>query len=261
MARRLALGGVIAVVAWFGTLLILDAVLASRQATATTTRIGESLQGRTTIGELDLALIRGHLAMSALAVHRDDLVGHLALEVAEVDCSLAPLGRALFDRDCRELAVRGVRLDVSTAALFQLQHPKHPPIRVGRVVIDDAELAFSPSAFLPSLGRIAIEIEHAESGPTVFVTPLSWIFSLERLRARIELPAGMSVALGYEHGVFAAAGSLFGGRPVEIPLRLPVATLHADAQAEIAALVRLGTEVAEKLVARRAEDWLRSNLR
>lgn len=260
MARRLAFGGLIAVGLWLITLVICDLAIASHQRTVTTARIGESLQGTATIGSLDLALIRGRLELEQLAVRRDDVIGHLALDVADVDCELAPLGWALVDRDCSELAVRGVRLEVSTAGLFKLKRPKQKPIRAHRVVIDDAKLAFSPSAFLPSLGRIAISIDHAEAGETVFVTPLSWIFSLETLRAHVELPAGLTVQLTYDHGVFGAAGSLFGSTPVQLPLQLPVATLYADGRAELQALVKLGTDLAEKLVAKRAEDWVRSKL-
>jgi hypothetical protein len=260
MRRRLAFGCLIAVAAWLVTLVICDVVVASKQLATTTTHIGESLEATATIGDLDLALVRGNLGLAKLAVHRDDALGHLALVVAEVDCQLAPLGWALVDHGCRDLAVRGVRLEVSTAALFKLKAPKRPPIRARHLIIDDAELTFSPSAFLPSLGRIAIRIDHAEAGPTVFVTPLSWIFSLETLRAHVDLPAGVTVHLTYDHGVFGAAGSLFGSTPVKLPLQLPVATMYADAHAEIEALVKLGTNLAEQLVVRRAEDWLRSKL-
>jgi len=60
--------------------------------------------------------------------------------------------------------------------------------------------------------------------------------------------------------VFGAAGSLFGSTPVQLPLQLPVATLYTDAHDEIQALVKLGTDLAEQLVAKRAEDWIRSKL-
>jgi hypothetical protein len=258
--KRLAIAGVILVAFWAIALLVIDAVVASRTSTQTAQRIGESLQGSGSLAEADVALIRGRLELKQLAVHRDDLVGHLSLTVADVDCELAPLGLALFERDCRELSVRGVRLEVSTAALFQIVHPKQKPIRARAFTIDDAQLTFSPSALLPSLGRIQISIDHALSGPTTFVTPLSWIFSLQVLQAHVELPAGLTVHLTYDHGVFGAAGSLFGSTPVKLPLELPVATLYADAHAEITALVKLGENLAEGLVAKRAEDWLRQRL-
>jgi hypothetical protein len=260
MLKRVALGGCVALAIWVGVLVMLDVALGARQAEGVSGRVGESLEATATVGDVDLALVRGRLAIDKLAVHRDDVVGHLAIDVAEVRCELAPLGWALVDRDCRELVVRGTRLDVSSAALFKIKHPKSEPIRAQRVVIDDAELAFSPSAFLPSLGRITIQIEHAQSGPTVFRTPLSWIFALEELRARIDLPAGISLRLTYQAGVLGAAGSLFGSTPVSLPIQLPVASVARDAHEEIEAFIQFGKDVAEQLVAKRAEDWLRSKL-
>lgn len=260
MARRIAIAVAIVVGAWLGGLLILDAVLGARQARGVEVHVGESLQATATVGATDLALVRGRLALERLAVRRDDAIGHLAIDVAEVRCELAPLGLALVDHDCRELAVAGVRLEVSTAALFQVKHPKRRPVHADHVVIDDAELGFSPSAFLPSLGRIAIHIDHAESGATTFRTPLSWIFSLQELRARIQLPAGITLSLAYHEGVLGAAGSLFGSTPVQLPVTLPVASAAEDAHAEIDMLVKVGKDIAEELVAKRAEDWLRSKL-
>ena len=258
--RRIAILGLGAVIGWFVLLVVLDLAVAGRQAAQVGERVGESLQATATVTETDLALVRGRLTLGALAVRRDDVIGHLAIDVAEVRCELAPLGFALVDRDCRELAVRGVRFEVSTAALFKVKNPKHAPIRASRVVIDDAVLAFSPSAFLPSLGKIAIKIEHAEAGPTVFRTPLSWIFAIDELRARVDMPAGITLHLVYKAGVLSAAGSLFGSTPVQLPVQLPVASAAHDAHEEIEALVKLGTDLAEQLVAKRAEDWLRSTL-
>ena len=244
---------------WLATLVVLDFALAERQARHVGDRLGESLQATATVDAADLALVRGSLSLSGLAVHRDDTVGHLALDVTEVRCELPPHGWALVDSSCGELAVRGTRLEVSTAALFQIKNPKRSPVRAERVVIDDAELAFAPSAFVPSLGRIAISIEHAEAGPTVFRTPLSWLFSLRELRARIQLPADISVRLHYQNGKLAAAGSLFGSSSVEIPVQIPISA--KDAHEEIAQLVQLGEDIAAKLVEKRATDWLNSKLR
>jgi hypothetical protein len=258
MARRLALGALIAVAVWVAALLIIDVVVGARQGAATAARLGESLQATASIGDLDIALVRGTFALQHLAVHRDDVVGHLALEVAEVECALAPLGWALVDRGCRTLAVRGVRFEASSAALFKLPHRTRTPIRADRLTVDDAELTFSPSAILPSLGRVVIRIDHAEAGRTVFVTPLSWIFSLEQLRAHVELPANGTLEVTYDHGELTASGSAFGPTPVTLPL--PAIPADADAHAQVEALVKLGTDLAERLLAQRAGAWLRSNL-
>lgn len=259
--KRVAIVTACVVAGWLVALLVLDMVVEGREARTTSERLGESLQATATIADTDVALVRGHLDLSGLAIHRDDVVGHLAIDVADVRCELAPLGWALVDRDCRDLVVRGVRLEVSTAALFQIKNPKRKPIRADHVVIDDAELVFSPSAFAPSLGRIAIAIEHAEASDTVFRTPLSWLFSLEQLRARLELPAGIALRVDYAGGMLSVAGSLFGSTPVTLPVQLPVAAAAHDAHEEIAALVQWGKDLAEALVAKRAEDWLRAKLR
>ncbi|MBS1119685.1 MAG: hypothetical protein H6Q90_1913 [Deltaproteobacteria bacterium] len=246
---------------WLVVLVILGVTLSDRFGRQVTERVGESLQADATIESADLAFVRGRLELAGLKLLRDDLIGRLSLDVAAVRCELAPLGIMLLDRECGELVVRGVRLDVSTFALFKLHHPKRPPIRAQRVVIDDAVLAFSPSALAPSLGRIRITIEHAEAGPTTFKTPLSWLFALRELRATFDLPAGVTVKLTYADGVLGVAGSLFGSTPVALPLALPVVDASEDALAEVKQLVKLGRDLAERLVAQKAQDWLKTKLR
>ena len=260
MIKRTALVATAVLVLWIAALCVLDPMLAGRQADNTSQHLTESLQATTTVGDTDLALVRGRLRIDQLAVRRDDVIGHLSIDVDDVRCELGPFGWALVDRDCRELAIRGLRLEVSSAALFKLPHPTHRPVHAHHVIIDDARFEFAASAFLPSLGRIAIDIEHAEANDTVFVTPLSWIFSLSQLRAKIDLPAGVSLALNYADGKLGAASSLFGSRPVELPLQLPVLAMERTAHDELVALVGLVTGLAEQLVAKRAEDWLHSKL-
>jgi len=245
---------------WFGALLVLDFALEARQTQGASTRLGESLHATATIDAADLALISGNLTLDGLRVRRDDVVGHLAIDVADIRCELPPLGWALVDGTCRELAVTGTRLDVSAAALFHLENPKRPPIHTEHVVIDDAQLTFAPSAFAPNLGKIAIAIEHAEAGPTTFRTPLSWLFALRELRASIELPAGITLRLHVHDGKLAAAGTLFGASEVEVPLELPAASTAQDAQGEMAMLAETGKKIAAALVEKRATDWLGSQI-
>jgi hypothetical protein len=223
--------------------------------------IAESLQAGGTIPRGNLALIRGWIDLDELAVVRDDAVGRLAIRVARIHCELPPLGRALIDRDCRTLAIRGARLEVSAAALFKLDRPRRSPLHAGRVAIDDARLELAASAVLPGLGRVVIDIAHAEAAETVFKTPLSWIFALRALEATVTLPAGITLRLGYADGELRVAGGLFGGAPVALPVALPVADLADDPAAEIAKLIALGKQVATEVVARTAEDWLRDKLR
>lgn len=260
MIRRVLqiVAGVIA--AWIALLLVLGFTHAGRTADGVAARLGESLQGTATYGDASLALVRGGLVLERLAVRRDGATGKLSLEVGELRCDLPPLGLALVDRECGELAIGGMRLEVSALALLRLQRVKRPPTRAGRVVIRDAVLVLAPSAFLPDLGRVRVKIDRAIAGPTQFRTPLSWIFALEELRASLDLPAGLSVHLAYRGGVMSASGSVFGSAPVEIPVTLPVREATDDARAELDRLVRFGKDLTERLVARRAKEWIRSKL-
>ena len=240
-------------------MVIVGVVYGGRAGDRVATRISDSLVAEVTLESSTLALIRGHLVLDGLKVRKDDL-GRLAIDVDTIRCELPPLGVALVDHECRDLIVKGVRLEVTAAAVFQLKKPKRAPLHVRHVVIDDAVLTFAPSAFLPALGRISIKIDHAEAGPTTFKTPLSWIFSLTALEATIELPAGITVKLGYKDGMLTAAGGIFGQTPVKLPIAIPIPDSAEDAKEEIRKLVSLGKDLAEQLVARRAEDWLKQKL-
>lgn len=262
MRRLRRIVGVVLVLAvlWLLALAITSLALEGRTRRGVATRVSESLQADATIAEGDLALIRGRMQLTQLAVRRDDVVGHLGLTVADLTCTLPPLGWALIDRDCRELALRGIRLEVSSAALFQLQRPRRPPLHAYAVVIDDAHLELAASALMPSLGKVALDIAHAEAGETVFKTPLSWLFALRSLRATVELPAGVTLHVSYDHGELRVAGGLFGSTPIALPIALPVADLADDPRAEMAKLIELGKQLAQRLLATRATDWLKSTL-
>lgn len=258
--RRIALvaGGV--VTAWFVALVILSVVGADRVAERVAGRLADSLQGSATYGARELALVRGRLDLERLAVRRDDAVGRLVLDIGGVHCKLAPLGIALVDRDCNELVVDGMRMEVSTIALFRLRPPKRRPIHADAVTIDDAAFVFAPGALVPGLGEVRVTLDRAVAGPTTFKTPLSWVFALRGLRARVTLPANQTVEVTFAQGVLQASGSVLGDPPIALPLELPVTTVDDDGRTELAKLSALGRDLAERLLARRAELWLRKTL-
>lgn len=244
---------------WLIALVIFGFAYSGRAGRKVAERVGHSLMAETTIESSSLAMVRGHLELENLHARHSE-VGELTLDVGHIRCDLLPLGLALVDRVCRDLVVDKVRLEVSSAAVFKLKKPKKKPFHVERVEINDAVLVFSPSAFVPELGKIEIKVDHVEAGPTTFKTPLSWMFSMRELRATLDLPAGIVVKLHYKDRVLTAAGGIFGSTPVQLPLELPVADAADDAQAEIAKLVQMGRTLAEQLVAKRAQDWLKSKL-
>jgi hypothetical protein len=257
-ARRIAYGAVAAVALWLVALVVMNAALEARTRRRIADRIADSLQGEATIERGSLALVRGWIDLTGLSARKDELLGHLAIAVASTHCELPPLGLALIDRDCRDLVVRDAQLEVSSAALFRLRRPKRPPLRAERVVIEHARFELSPSALAPGLGRVAVAIEHAEAGPTIFKTPLSWLFALRELRATLDLPGGIALEVGYHDGTLRVAGAILGTAPVSLPLALPGADSADDPRTEIAKLVVVGKGIAERVIARKAEDWLRS---
>ena len=258
LGRRLAKIGGGLVVLWLVALLVLGFVLGERTATRVSDRLAESLQGSGGIADHDLALVRGNLRVAQLEVRRDDTVGKLDLTIAEIECDLLPLGLALFDRDCGELAIRGLRLEVSTFALFEVRRPRRTPFRAGGITIENATLVRSPSGPVPSLGKTELRIHHAHAGATTFKTPLSFLFALESLRATLALPGGLGVEVSYAHGQLVVSGGMFGSEPVTLPVKLPVADLADDPRAEMKKLVAFARQVAEDAITRRAADWLRS---
>jgi hypothetical protein len=258
--KRIVVAVVVLAALWLAGLLVAGVVLEPRMRSGIATRLAESLQAEATIADGDLALIGGQLALSHLVVRRDDVIGHLAITVDELHCTLPGLGLALFDRECRELAVRGIHLELSSAALFQLKHPTRPPLHAQRVVIDDAHVELAASALVPSLGKLAVHITHAEAGDTIFKTPLSWLLSLRVLHATVDLPGNLTLKIDYAGGQLQLAGGLFGATPIALPVTLPVADLADDPRAELAKLVTFGKDLAERLVAQKATDWLKSKL-
>jgi hypothetical protein len=258
--RRIASYAVALAALWLGGLVIADVALEDRIRQAVADRLADAVQGDSTIARGDLALVRGSLELADLAVRRDDPAGHLVFTMGSFRCDLLPLGLALVEHRCRELAIRGSHLEVSMAALLRLRRPTRTPRQVGRVVIDDARFELLPSEVVPNLGRVAIAIEHAEAGDTVWKTPLSWIFALGALRATVEVPAGTTVQLSYAQGELRVSGGIWGAAPVALPVALPVRDAADDPAAELAKLVAFGKDVARQLVVRRAGDWLKSKL-
>jgi len=248
------------VAVWLAALVIGDAVFEARVRDRIGGRVAESLHAVATTEGGDLALVRGAFAVDGLAIQRDDEVGHLAIRVARLDCALLPLGGALLDGDCTELALRGLRASVSSTELFRLPRPRQARLHAGRVAIDDARLELAADAVAPNLGRAVLSIEHAEAGATVFKTALSWLFALRALRATVELPVAGTLQVVYRGGELQVSGGLLGAQPIALAVALPVADPADDGRAEIQRLVEFGKQVAERLVARKAAAWLTSGL-
>lgn len=244
---------------WLGFLVIFGAAYGTRAGERVAERVGQSLMATATVDDASLGMVRGWLELDGLHVRKDGL-GVLTLDVDHVDCDLLPLGLAFADRSCGDLIVDRVRMTMSSAAVLQLKKPRRKPLHADRVELHDAVLTFSPSAFVPELGKIEIRVDYVEAGPTTFKSPLSWLFAMRELRATLDLPAGIVLKLTYKSGALTAQGSIFGSTPVTLPVRLPTTNDADDARAELKKLIGFGEDLAKELVEKRAKDWLKSKL-
>ena len=215
-------------------------------------RLGASLDAEAAVGEASVSLLRGAASIREIEVRREH-DGLLTLDVDELALDLAPLGAVLWDREPREVAIAGGRLEVSGLGVLRLPHrPEQPPIRIGGLRLERCALVLVATGLLPGLTRVELTIERARSGATVLRTALSWLFTLEDLVARVELPAGVTVRLTYRAGVLSAVGGPFGDTPVVVPFALPA----IDDADEVEQLAALGKELAKQLALAQARRWL-----
>ncbi|MDB4961709.1 MAG: hypothetical protein JWP01_1708 [Myxococcales bacterium] len=257
--RRIAGWIVGAFALWIVVLAIVGSLYGGRAGARVATRLADKLDAQVTIDSTNLALVRGDLQMSGFKIRKDHL-GKLEIDIGEIDCDLRPLGLLLFDRTCTDLVIDKVRFSATSVSVFQFNKSKRTPTRAAHVVIRDAMLTFSPSAFLPELGKIEIKVDYVEAGETTFKTPMSWMFSMKEMRATLDLPASIVIKLHYKDGMLTASGGIFGSSPVTLPISIPVADSADDSKAEVAKIVAFARDLAKKLVAQRAEDWLKSKL-
>lgn len=249
--RKLAVGLTLAIVGYLGLLVAAGWIASDRVARVVRDRLGASLDGRAQVADVDLGLVRGAVAVTGVVVERHH-VGTLRLEVARIDVDVAPLGAVVFDREPRSVRVRGAHLLVSGAgALDGLEHPKRPPLHVGAVEIVDSDLTIVATTAWPELARVRLVIERVVAGPTTFRTPLSWIFALDELAARVELPGGATIALRYRDGALTAQGSLFG----DAPLTVPVSLAYQPGVDEPSQLRAIAFELGKRLAIERTRRW------
>lgn len=251
-AAKVGIGLIFLAVVYLLVLLVVGRVAGGVVADQIQERLGRSLDAEVRVGGAKIGLITGEVTISDLEIERSK-VDHFSVAMKQLDVEIAPMGWALIDRSLHRVKVRGARLTVTGAGALQLPpRPKAPPVHVGALEIEDAVLDLQATGYWPGLARIVITIEKARSGPTTFRTALSWIFSLEELVARVDLPAGMTVRLAFRDGRLSASGGFFGDTPVTIDFKLP----RLDAADEVAQLVALGKELGKQLAIERARRWL-----
>jgi hypothetical protein len=248
---KIAIGAGAAVATWTIAVLVVGFAARGCVAERMRTRLAESLDADVRIRDLDLALVRGEVGFEGLAIDRDH-DGHLHVGVDHLDAGIAPLGAYLWDRSLGRIRIDGVDLEVDGWGVLRIKPPRRPPVSFAGLAIDDARLVFAAALGAPKWARFAVLIDHAETGATILRTPLSWVFALERLDARLEVPGVEPVALHYANGRLDASGGPFGSDPVSIAVTLPAPEPGREGQQ----LEALGKDVAERLALARASGWI-----
>lgn len=256
MARRstkLVIAAAVVLVGYPLLLVVLGLTLPGHVGRIIERRLAESLDGQARVGAVELGLVRGTAAVRGVVVERHHLGGTLTLAIDQLEVDVAPLGAVVVDREPRQVRVRGAHLTISGAGALDLpKQPPHPPIALGAIDVAASDLQIVVATDWPELGQVALRIDHLRAGRTVLRTPLSWVFSLIELDARVELPGDADFAIHYLDGRLSAIGGLFGDRPVAIEIELP-RTPGPDEPAQLRALA---LELGKRLVIARGKAWL-----
>lgn len=215
-------------------------------------RLARSLQAEATVDSVELGLVRGHVLLRQLRLERDGTTG-FRIDVHRVDADVAPLGLAALQDTAGDVAVRGVRVEASALGLLLREPSGRRPVRVDSLRLEDVRLSLDALRLLPGLAGVEVEVVRADVGPCTLRTPLSWVFALRRLTARLRLPAGIELGLEYAGGTLRLSGSLLGGTPLEVPFALP----PLDPARELDQLAELGARLAAALAREVGARWLR----
>lgn len=215
-------------------------------------RLAASMRAQVTIGALDLGLVDGSVAIDELKVLKDDR-GLFRMAIRRVDVDLQPLGLALVQDSVGAIHARGVDVELSALGALDLGgEGRGEPITFDRLVLEDLKVSISPTSLLP-VGKIDVTIERAVAGRTTLRTPMSWLFALQELRARIALPLDITARLEYRAGKLRLSGELF-DTPVEVPFDIPV----LEPARELDQLAELGKRLAIELGKEGVERWLKA---
>lgn len=251
----MALGVAGALAAYLAVLIVLGVALRGTVARKVRDRLAVSLDGQAAVGEARLDLVRGHATVRGLVVERQHL-GTLRLAIDRVDVELAPLGAVVFAHEPRQVRVVGAHLTISGAGALEMPPRERSMVTVGGLDVTASDVDLVVTNAWPELAHVRLVIERFRAGRTTFRTPLSWVFSLEELDARVELTGTTGFTLRYRDGRLSAQGGVFGDAPVDIAVTLP----RDPGPDEPARLRALAFELGKRLAIERGKRWLTRRL-
>lgn len=208
------------------------------------------MRANVTIGDLELSLVRGNVAIDDLHILKDDR-GYLRIDVAHADADVLPLGLALVSDSAGDVRLTGVDVEISALGALDLSGGSRTPVTFDSLVIEGAHVRVRAAHVLPGVAELDVTIDRASTGATTLRTPLSWLFALRELTAHVDLPLGGAVAVSYAAGKLRLSGAMLGSAPIELPFELPV----LEPARELAQLAELGKRLVAELIALGSSRW------
>jgi hypothetical protein len=254
--KKLAIGVASAFVGYVLLLVVLGFVVQGCVHDRVRSRLAESLDAEVTIESTSVSLLRGKVELRGIHVVRER-GGHLELSIERLEADMAAWGWMTFDRDPRAVRVSGATLSISGAGALASRNLDHEPMHVGSIDLRDARIVLMPTAVLPNVGRVELDIEQAHTGACTLSTGISWVFALERLQAVARLPGDVSVAVGYGDEHLSIGAGLFGSEPVRVRFAIPK---PEPGKLELAQLADLGKALGKSVLKQGARDWFRTKV-
>lgn len=184
-------------------------------------RLGRALGGEVQIASTSLSVWRGRLVLDGVIVTRPR-GGSMNLSIGTITADVAGWGGVVFDRDVDRVVARKVALEISAKGAIDVARLERQPLEVGELIIEDASIGFTPTALLPGLGRVEVDLRRAVSRPVVLSGAMTWLRGLESLDGDVSLPGGIEAGATYAGRQLVLRGGLFGATPVSVPFEVPV---------------------------------------
>lgn len=215
-------------------------------------RLAASLDAEVEIGDVDLDLLGGNIIVRDLHIVRDR--GAVDITIDRADATIASFGRVIYDRDLGAVAVRGAEVTLTGAGAVGLRGGERAaePVSMQSLRLTEVTIVVTPTALMPRLGRVEVQLERAVTGPLELRNAMSWVHALEELRAVVDV-GGASGAVDYGAGELSVGAGLFGSRPITVPFRLPRPEPEA---LELAQLKSVAAALARALGPAAARRWL-----
>jgi hypothetical protein len=247
MMKRAAIGVVGAIGAYFLALLLGGWLGAGCVAERIDSRLEQALGTEVEIGSASVALIRGKIEISDITIRRTDL-GQAEFHVESAELDVAPMGGVLFTRSTSAVRIGEASGEMSAIGALGTLRAKTTPIAIGDLTIEHGTLSAAPTALLPGLGKVVVDVRNVIALDVELSHALSWLPKAVQFESSVKVPGGIEIDADYADGKLGLAGSMFGSDKMTVPFRIPVATDGAEIGQMIAVAKALVRSVGKELI-------------